>query len=103
MGSAFNNLHHRCPSGEFYYIPTGYRKIPGDSCINGLQRGRTKLPCGTGGTLSWYARFVLFLLVVLIAGLYYVNSNKGNAPDLVATVLQTLRNTVETVWDGVRN
>lgn len=30
--SAFNNLHHRCPAGEFYYITTGYRKVHNLAC-----------------------------------------------------------------------
>jgi len=101
--SAFNNLHHRCPSGEFYYITTGYRKVPGDTCIGGLNRARMKLPCGTTGGLSWYARFVLLLLLVLIAGLYYVNSTSENVPQLLESVLETLRGTVGKVWNLVKN
>ena len=35
--SAFYNVNHRCPAGEFYYISSGYRKVPLSSPLSGLK------------------------------------------------------------------
>eukprot|EP00743_Colponemidia_sp_Colp-15_P002319 GILK01002514.1.p1 GENE.GILK01002514.1~~GILK01002514.1.p1 ORF type:complete len:898 (+),score=135.65 GILK01002514.1:39-2696(+) len=70
-----NNITNaaNCPIGEMFEVTGGYRKVPGDSCVNDLHTSYT-VPCGGGvGHAGWMVLFVLLAIVVLLGGITYAS------------------------------
>eukprot|EP00297_Palpitomonas_bilix_P001596 CAMPEP_0113910008 /NCGR_PEP_ID=MMETSP0780_2-20120614/27236_1 /TAXON_ID=652834 /ORGANISM="Palpitomonas bilix" /LENGTH=930 /DNA_ID=CAMNT_0000906015 /DNA_START=87 /DNA_END=2879 /DNA_ORIENTATION=+ /assembly_acc=CAM_ASM_000599 len=62
---------------SYYYVPNGFRKVPGDGCVGGLVLAPTLLPCGPSAGMI----FLIILLVLLgVSGvglLFYFGQKRG--------------------------
>jgi len=68
-----------CKPGHNYSIPSGFRKVPGDSCEGGVQHPNQNYTCpghddddgsGSGGGLSaLVVAFIVFAVLIAVAGL----------------------------------
>ena len=58
---------HNAPAvcNKVYHISRGYRRIPGDTCINGVKYDPITLPCPNQGVFGSYG-IVLFIAVLVI-------------------------------------
>ena len=74
------NVPEVCPSGSFYGISNGYRKVVGDSCEGGVDRNPSMYPCPHWASRvshgGWVVLFVIMALVVAL-GLSTYKSKKG--------------------------
>ena len=88
-----------CPSGTYYEISNGYRKVVGDTCIvdaegnKGLDRNPSKYLCPHWSSRvshgGWVVLFVIMMLVIAMA--YMTYNNKGGAADKGAALLGCCR------------
>jgi len=69
-----------CPSGTSYFITNGYRKVVGDMCQKGINHAATEFQCPSwAGSVSSAGWVVMLLIVVLVAGLGYINFSGKNS------------------------
>ena len=56
-----------------YKISKGYRRIPGDTCVNGVKYDPIVLPCPYDGFFGKFGLFIFIILIILFAvGIYYL-------------------------------
>jgi hypothetical protein len=59
-----------------YYISKGYRKIPGDTCVKGIEFDPVEFKCPFFMNFGFGFFFVVFVfVVVVVVGLVFVNKN----------------------------
>jgi hypothetical protein len=66
---------------EFFTISKGYRKIPGNVCVDGVQFDPIVIPCE--GKISFY-HIILIVVIVIVVGYFvlnYVGSFESTKPD----------------------
>ena len=60
------------PCEEFYMVKSGYRKIAGNMCTEGIDHTSEIFECPSKNSLvSGYIWLVLFLLVILFSSIFY--------------------------------
>ena len=75
---------HSAPAvcNKVYHISRGYRRIPGDTCINGVKYDPITLPCPNQGMFGSFG-IVLFIAILVIFGvLIYLAMNSECSFDL---------------------
>ena len=75
---------HSAPAvcNKVYHISRGYRRIPGDTCINGVKYDPITLPCPNQGMLGSFG-IVLFIAILVVFGvLIYFAMNSECSFDL---------------------
>lgn len=59
-----NNLCAKYPDQDTMYAPSGFRRVPGDTCVKGIDLGEKKLVCPSS-SLSVHGFGVLLVLLIL--------------------------------------
>jgi len=62
-----NFFCNKYPDKEEFFVPSGYRRIPGDTCFGGLDLHEKHLECPSAGAVSHTGLGVLIVLVMLAA------------------------------------
>jgi hypothetical protein len=57
-----------CTFGDFFYLPSGYRKKPGNMCVGGTDMSRKKKHYCSEGMKDWNLRFLIYASLVLSLG-----------------------------------
>lgn len=57
------------PCYDKYWVPTGYRKLAGDTCIKGLDLNPKEVSCSAGSYLFSFLYYGVLLLVVAALGM----------------------------------
>jgi len=67
-----------CPVGTFYNQSDGYRKVAGDTCVDGVQHKTTQQPCPNQPTLtpsnpsSISSTQIAFLILLIVVGIVII-------------------------------
>ncbi len=56
----------QCAENGYYEVSTGWRKVPSNKCVGGLDRNPKQISCGIAGQFGWKSIFFGLLLVVII-------------------------------------
>ena len=59
----------------YYTISKGYRRIPGDSCIDGVKYDPILIPCPNSGLLSYLTSISICILIMVVILLIYYTFN----------------------------
>jgi len=57
------------PCKDFHYVTKGYRRVAGDTCLNGGRWDRIQVPCGSLVGATHIGKVMLLLLVVIVVAL----------------------------------
>lgn len=70
---------HQAPENckDYFTISKGYRKVPGNSCINGLKYDPIVIPCPYSGLFSVLGVIFFILILVILFGLLFLSFNKA--------------------------
>ena len=70
--SITSNKDSDCAAEGYYYISQGYRKIPGNNCVGGVNLDPIKKPCTRIGWVTSFLNIKAIAFAVFIIGaLYY--------------------------------
>ena len=78
-GNTNDDIVHKPPlvCNGVYHISRGYRRVPGDSCVNGVKYDPITLPCPYGGIFGGTG-LMMFVVVIFVFGVVaYVLINGG--------------------------
>ncbi len=67
----------QCPAAGYYEVSSGYRKVSGDSCQNGVKHEPITIPCSTS-LMSSSGLIILALLGIIVVLLVVVGFNYGS-------------------------
>lgn len=60
----------------YYPITKGYRRIPGNTCVNGVNYDPVFVPCPNSGLLNMLSTFSIIILLIIVLVLIYYTFNR---------------------------
>ncbi len=72
----------------FYTVSKGYRRVPGDECINGVAYDPVIIPCPYSGLFSFLGSVLVIIMIGLIIGLIYISGIVGTMKDFIVSKIR---------------